>query len=125
MPDQFNPADIRYIKLGSGGAFVNAAHRQGIIPLAFPLADHDLCASASWRAIKEDLLKKGRSPLAAQQDIRELKDFYELPVGSLWITMADGHLWWALAGDQIDVTAPGVDDMMRWRSTQGGGNKKI
>ena len=37
--------------------------------------------------------------------------------------MAGGHLWWALAGDQIDVTAPGVDDMMRWRSTQSGWHK--
>jgi hypothetical protein len=31
------------------------------------------------------------------QGLRELKDFYGLPENTLWVTMADGHFWWAFA----------------------------
>ena len=120
MRTKFDPTDIRYIKLGSGGAYVNAALDQGIIPLAFPLADHQLCVAGDWTELGVQMIARARSKKAIQQDIRELRDFYELPAGSLWITMARGYLWWALAGDEIKAAKPDAAGPVRWRSTQDG-----
>jgi len=92
---ELNPPAIRYIKLGSGGAFASEAFERGVIPLGFREADHKLCDRGDWTKLKADLINAGRNTSAASQDIRELRDFYELPAGSLWVTMARGHLWWA------------------------------
>lgn len=96
------PPAIRYIKLGSGGVWNDIAMEKGFIPLGFADAPHSLCVKGKWEDVSATLLGKGRSVSAAAQDVRELKDFYELPVGTLWISFANGHLYWCQAGDGVD-----------------------
>ena len=117
VPD---PPAIRYIKLGPGGAFADEAFREGVLPLAFPDAPRDLCAAGDWAKVKDGLVRSGRAPEAAAEDIRELRDFYELPHGSLWVTMTRGHLWWCLAGDRIRDTGGTESGIRRFRDTTGG-----
>lgn len=94
---------VRYIKLGRGGAWAADAIEQGIIPFGFREIAHEPCAAGNWDEVRTQLSAAGRTLSGVSQGIRELRDFYELGDDCLWITFADGHLYWAFA--QADVIA--------------------
>ena len=98
----FNPTDVRYIKLGQGGAWAPDAFDQGIIPFGYHSADHAACLAGNWDAIRGQL---GRTSAGASQGVREIDDFYNLPDTTLWITFAAGHLWWAFAAGKPEINA--------------------
>jgi hypothetical protein len=95
------PAQIRYIKLGAGGAFARDCFEANEIGLAFNAVPHPPCAAGDWEAVRQILLGEGKTPSVAASHLRELRAFYELGADTLWITFAEGKLWWAFA-------APGV-----------------
>ena len=95
---------VRYIKLGRGGAWAEQALRSGILPLGYSQVPHELALRADKAAIADHLFATaGRSPGKAASFAREIIEFYQLGADAIWITFADGHLWWARA--QPDVTA--------------------
>lgn len=75
---------VRYIKLGKGGGWAQDAFERGIIPFACYNADHGACMAGDWPAVKQQLIDSGIRGTA--EAIRELRNFYELPHGSLWST---------------------------------------
>jgi len=124
--EAFKPGAVRYIKLGEGGSWAAAAIRDGIIPLGFAFADHELCESGQWEAVRAQSRAFGRSPQTATQDVRELRDFYELPEDTLFVTIADGHLYWTFPEGPavaIEAALPGQRSRYRraaapgWRRT--------
>ncbi len=119
-PSAFSPPAVRYIKLGEGGAFVPEALSRSILPLAFPDADHELCARGEWEAVQKQLVARGRPAKEARQDIRELRDFYELPDGTLFVTTAHGHLYWATAGGRVSASRAQEGGLQRERPAEGG-----
>jgi hypothetical protein len=42
----------------------------------------------------------------AKAALREIRDFYTLGADCLWITVADGYLWWAFAGPEMVWRGP-------------------
>lgn len=120
-PETFEPTAVRYIKLGSGGAWAKAAIRDGVIPFGFPEAGHEACARGDWDAVARQLAEAGRPPQAIAEDLRELRTFYETHPDTLWVTFAEGHLWWAFADGPVrpaDDLSPGAPT--RYRTTRGG-----
>lgn len=99
--EAFEPEAVRYIKLGSGGIWADEAIRDGIIPFGFPEADHADCAAGDWKAVRRQLAAAGRGSQAIAGDLSELRTFYEADPETLWITFADGYLWWALADGSV------------------------
>lgn len=91
--DAFEPGEIRYIKLGTGGAWAAEAIEQGILPLGYHEIDHELCLQGSWEAVRAQLVASGWTTSGASQALRELWDFHELPADTLWVTFADGNLY--------------------------------
>ncbi len=117
----FDPGHVRYIKLGRGGLWADQAISEGIVPFGYHLVDHTLCAAGDWDAVRQQLLANGRKPSGATQGIREIRDFYELGEDTLWVTMADGHLWWAFADKDVKTTGERLPDVpSRYRATLGG-----
>lgn len=102
------PSAVRYIKLGRGGAWATDAIAKGIIPFGFHRISHGPCKAGDWTKVAKELEAAGRSPSGITQGLRELRDFYELGDNCLWITFANGHLYWAFA--EADVTALPNDD---------------
>jgi len=119
----FQPQEFRYIKLGRGGAWASDAFVEGIIPFGYREVDHGLCASGDWGAVREQLIASGRTPAGASQGIRELQDFYQLDDDTLWVTMADGHLWWAFAHRPVLPTQAG-EGPSRYRRTRDGWHRE-
>ncbi len=98
---KIDPKHVRYIKLGTGGAFADKCLLHGEIHLSYRDVPHDLCASGNWDAVVNWFVMRGRTLGKARDATRELRDFYTLGPDCLWITFADGHLWWAFAEPEV------------------------
>lgn len=115
------PSAVRYIKLGKGGAWSTDAIAHGIIPFGFQKIAHAPCAAGDWEAVRQELAAAGRTPSGVTQGLRELSDFYELGDDCLWVTFADGHLYWAFAKPAVLPSADnGADRPRRFRQTLDG-----
>lgn len=107
------PPAVRYIKLGRGGAWAADAISSGTIPFGFRNVAHESCADGDWESVRKQLAAAGRSASGATQGIRELRDFYELGDDCLWVTFANGHLWWAFAETGVITAVDARDDEPR------------
>ncbi len=96
-----DPKDIRYIKLGAGGKWVQVSIDRSEIHFSHRTVPHELCRRGDWDSVVECLVTGGRSPAKAKDAAREIRDFYTLGPDCLWITFADGHLWWAFAETEV------------------------
>src|SRR5260221_655211 len=66
----------------------------------------------------------GRTARGVSQGLRDLKDFYGLPDNALWVTMADGHFWWAFAeGPVVGIERSNSNEPARYRRTRAGWSK--
>jgi hypothetical protein len=97
----FAPTAVRYIKLGRGGDWASDGLKSGTIPFGYREVEHALCAAGDWETARKRLLDLGRAPSGASSGVREIRDFYELGSETLWVTIADGHLWWAFAEPEV------------------------
>ena len=112
---------VRYIKLGRGGRWENAALERGELHFGYKNATHELALAGDHSAIKQHLISVGRDPQAATRDAREVMEFYELGTECLWITFAQDHLWWAFADlEVVWLGGEGQTEGERTRKTIGG-----
>ena len=115
------PSAVRYIKLGKGGAWSADAIARGIIPFGFRRIAHAPSVAGDWERVAQELKAAGRTTSGVTQGLRELRDFYELGDDCLWVTFADGHLWWAFAEHAVvPNTDNGADGPRRFRRTVDG-----
>jgi len=125
-PPSFRPPSaVRYIKLGRSGAWAPQAFADGIIPFGFREIAHGPCAAGDWEEVRRQLAAAGRSKGGISEGLRELRDFYGLGEDCLWITFADGHLWWAFAGTEVVAIAdPDEEGPRRYRRIIDGWHRK-
>jgi hypothetical protein len=120
----FEPGSVRYIKLGENGKWATDALEHGIIPFGYRSIDHGACVANNWDEVGRQLVGMGRTARGVSQGLRELKDFYGLPENTLWVTMADGHFWWAFAKGPVVGVEQGIsDEPARYRLTKAGWSK--
>ena len=122
LTDRHNaPSAVRYIKLGLGGAWAPKAITEHIVPVGFSQVEHTPCAAADWGEVRRQLAVAGRTPTGVSQGERELRDFYELDDDTLWVTFADGHLYWTFADQEVvPVAKPDPSGPHRYRRSIGG-----
>ena len=111
----------RYIKLGTTGIWEKSALEQGIMPVYFSKGTHALGLSNDFEGAKKLYLSEGKSPSTAADQARQLLDFYQLGRDTLWITFANGDLWWCFAEPDVILDANGVNRHRKvigqWRNT--------
>lgn len=100
------PTTIRYIKLGAGGSFAESSLKNGELQLGYHEVSHDICASGDWSAVQAYFGGIRKSAGKAKDSMREVQDFYTLGPDCLWITFADGLLWWGFADPEVTWLAP-------------------
>lgn len=119
------PSTIRCIKLGAGGSYARSSLASGELQLGYHEVPHDLCAIGNWDGVLAYFGGIRKSAGKAKDSMREVQDFYTLGSDCLWITFADGLLWWGFAGPEVICLAPdntpSASRMRRmiggWRST--------
>lgn len=120
-PRTIDPSGVRYIKLGKGGCWASEAIADGIVPFGFRQIAHEPCCQGDWQEAARQLNAAGRSPSGVTQGLRELREFYEQDDRCLWITFANGHLWWAFADAEVVAIAnPQEHGPCRYRRTLNG-----
>lgn len=106
--DPIAPVTVRYIKLGAGGSFSRSSLEQGELQLGYHEVPHDLCAAGDWNGVLGYFAGIRKTAGKAKDSTREVQDFYTLGSNCLWITFADGFLWWGFA--EPEVTWLGTQD---------------
>jgi len=96
-----NAKDVRYIKLGPKGIWVDSALAHGELHFGYGRVTHELAVEADAKKIKLHLVNLGRDQQAAARDAQEVIDFYHLGEDCLWITFANDRLWWAFAKPEV------------------------
>ena len=91
------PSQIRYIKLGPGGAWEAASLDGNRIDWGNENDPHDAAVQGDWDLARQIYVNAGLIPATATGFVRELREFYTLGPDTLWITFARGHLWWAFS----------------------------
>lgn len=99
---EFDPRHVRYIKLGPSGAWARDGFIDGTLPFMYREIDHAPCRAGDWDAVRNEFLSQGRTAGTASDAVREMRDYYDLGADCLWITFADGHLWWAFAAPEVE-----------------------
>jgi hypothetical protein len=116
----FAPTNVRYVKLGAGGAWSKWAFTEGVIPIGFEEVPRELCDAGDWNRARGQLVDAGYAGSTATNWIRELKDFYTLGEDCLWFTIADGHLHWAFSAPEVCAPDHEMGGAQRIRRVIGG-----
>jgi hypothetical protein len=103
------PDQIRYIKLGDGGRWAQESFSDGTLCFGYSTIPHEVCERKDWQEVGR-LLSDRKSKGAQTAGVNEIRAFYELGKDCLWITFADGHLWWAFAGPKVQWIGDGAAD---------------
>jgi hypothetical protein len=97
-PDRIEPAAVRYIKLGAGGAWLAECLERDALMFT-DRVPHAVAVAGDWDRARQIYAEAGETQITDR--IREISAFYQAGPNELWITFGQGRLWWALA-------APGV-----------------
>jgi hypothetical protein len=106
-----NPTEARFIRLGPGGRWAKTCIDTGTIRFGVPSEPHDLCLRGDWDGARDQLVASGMAAREVGQLVRELRDFYTLGPDCLWITLAEGRLWWGFAEPEVTDLRPTGDEM--------------
>src|SRR5262249_27233019 len=85
---------------------------------------HEVCERKDWKEVAR-LLSDRKSEGAKTAGANEVRAFYEQGKDCLWITFADGHMWWAFADPKVEWIGDGTSDspsrkratLDSWRNT--------
>lgn len=111
---------VRYIKLGRNNAWTERAFRDGEIPFGFREVPHELALTKDEARIASHLMGQGKSAGAATSAARQICTFYSLGEDAIWITFADGMMWWAQADPEVLWLGESDDYAPRLRKTKWG-----
>lgn len=94
------PTEVRYIKLGNKGGWVGMSFEHGIVSFGYHSIPHEVCVAKDWDRVRE-LLADRANDGARTAGVGEVSTFYGMGEDCLWITFADGHLWWCFAATDV------------------------
>ena len=98
----------KYIKLGRGGAWEGLCFEDGTLRLGYDDVPHDVALAPDRERIRQFFLDRGDPPQTATNHANQVFEFYHGGPETLWITVADGFLWWSFAGPGVEYL--GVED---------------
>lgn len=95
-----NSKKALFIKLGETGEWERDCIKDGTLRLGYHKVPHDLCLSSDW------VNTRSAFPLDADQGsvtrhLNQVRQFYEEPETTLWITFHSDRLWWCFSNQAI------------------------
>lgn len=121
---QIKTIQAKYIKLGEGGAWAPLCLSDGTLRLGYDYVPHEIALQGDRDALRQIFLDRGDMPGTASSHTNQVIDFYHVGPDTIWITLADGFLWWCRAAPGVEyLDADGHDSERlgsRLRRTDGG-----
>lgn len=111
------PTEVRFIKLGRAGKWEKSSIEQDqVIRLGYVSPYHEQSLARDWKSVEAHWRKHRENKAGpTKSDIRQIRDFYEQPATTLWITFYARQLWWCFADEEVRE----LDDGTRVRSVKG------
>ncbi|MER9163618.1 restriction endonuclease [Mesorhizobium sp. M0715] len=120
---QIDPMHVRYIKLGESGRWAPTSLSQGNVSFGYHSIPHETCEAKDWDSVWH-MLSARKSAGAQTAGVNEVRAFYELGSDCLWITFADGHMYWSFSEPEVVWLGDGSDKgPSRIRKTIGSWNR--
>jgi hypothetical protein len=121
LVDSISPVRIRYIKLGAGGRWEQAALDGDRVEWGLLSDPHEAALAGDWEAIKERYRLSHPARGTATGYTNEARAFYDGDPAVLWITFARGRMWWTFADPVVHWRGgEGVAQGIRYRTAIGG-----
>lgn len=105
-----------FIKLGQGGEWETESLEQGVIRFGYWETPHELCTPGAWEKVRDFWAERRRDAGAATRDMKQIRAFYESDDTSIFITFANGLLYWCRPVGAVEV----LPDKTRLRKTLNG-----
>lgn len=92
-----------FIKLGEKGGWEESCLlHDGTLRLGYQEQPHDICAASDWDNPKlRESFREGADQGAVTRHIKQVRNFYEAPDTTLWITFYSDRMWWCFSKPEI------------------------
>ena len=94
-----------YIKLGEGNRWARLALDSGTLRFGFRDVPHERALAAAqaddFRSVKDFYEQRGVVAGTATRYSNEVREFYTAGNDVLWITFAEGRMWWCFAAAEV------------------------
>jgi hypothetical protein len=105
-----------YIKLGRGGEWETDCFNSGNLRLGYRETPHDLCLMGEWEKVRDFWADRRKDRGTPTRDTNQIRSFYEADEHTLFITFANGLLYWCQPTGGVTV----LPDLSRTRPTVDG-----
>lgn len=92
-----------FIKLGEGGRWAAECFREGTLRFGYREIQHQVCANQDWAEVQRETLKFAKDRGAATRHTKQIRQFYETPATTLWITFHSDRLWWCFSAVNVEL----------------------
>ncbi len=90
------PTRAFFIKLGSSGEWEKDCIEHGVLRLGYHDLPHDRCLAGDWDSARE-AFPASSDQGSVTRHINQVRQFYEEPETTLWITFFSDRLWWCFS----------------------------
>ena len=103
---KIQPNEARYIKLGRGGIYESVCLRDGVLRLGYYAVPNlqgmnpDELRKAAQDACEQAYGDEGQGSVT--NHTRQVADFHLCQENTLWVTFAQGRLWWCFARPEVE-----------------------
>jgi len=115
LRDPIAPAAVRYIKLGPANAWFESSRGHQRLEFGHPDVSDRLARSGDRTGIASVYTRLGKTQSKASDYAREVSEFYSLGADCLWVTFAEGSLWWGFAKPAVHMLQPTSGAATRYR----------
>lgn len=98
------PSNIRFIKLGEQGRWEKSCIEEGTVRFGYESSYHAESLAGDWEPVRQFWLSIRTGPrkeATVNNDLRQIRDFYELDSNTLWFTFYNRKLWWCFAQEEV------------------------
>ena len=88
---------IRFIKLGEGGRWEAECLNEGTLRFGYQEIPHDVCVQEDWVEVRRLARQFSNNEGAATSHANQIRQFYETPETTIWITFHADRLWWCFS----------------------------
>ncbi len=95
--------DAFYIKLGRGGEWEADCLKHGFLQFGYHETPHELCLAGEWDKVRDFWAARRGDQGTATRDMKQIRAFYEADEDCLFITFANGLLYWCKPTGPVEV----------------------
>lgn len=120
-------ATVYFMKLGEKGRWENECFERGTLRFGYHAAPHDLCTAGDWTEVRKHLIEwRGKDDRVVTSDLNQIKKFYTTPSDAIFVTFANGFMYWCQAQPGVVPLPDGGRERVTvdgWRKTSLGGKE--